>query len=200
MEITTKYSIGDVGLMIDNCGCVTECTVVGITIRGYYTNNCTVVRYEVVPKKINLIKDKHDSYVVLTLEEKDIFSNTEELTKYLGKKKANDVKEADEQHHSELEAIKSKHEKTIDDINNKHRENLDFIKQHNDRLINLKIELEKQVQMYEGFLKLVKDCVLRDMVKWEISQLYERAKNEGIILFEDSKETDNKEADSNIIN
>ena len=54
--------------------------------------------------------------------------------------------------------------------------------------MNKKQELEKQVQMYEGFLKLVKDCVLRDMVKWEISQLYERAKNEGIILFEDSKE------------
>ena len=199
MKITTKYNIGDNGLMIDNCGGVTECTVVGITTGTHYTGN-HIVRYEVVPKRINLLKDKCNSYVIITLEEKDIFSNTEELTKHLDQKKANDIKEADEQYHSQLGAIKSKHEKTIDDINNKHKENIDFIKQHNDRLINLKIELEKQVQMYEGFLKLVKDCVLRGMVKWEISQLYERAKNAGIILLEDSKETDNKEADSNIIN
>ena len=199
MEITTKYSIGDNGLMIDNCGCVTECTVVGITTGTHYTDN-HIVKYEVVPKRINLLKDKCNSYVIITLEEKDIFSNTEELTKYLDRKKANDIKEADEQYHSQLEVIKSKHEKTIDDINNKHRENIDFIKQHNDRLINLKFELEKQVQMYEGFLKLEEYWVMRDIIKGEISQLYERAKNEGIILFEDSKETNNKEAGSKIIN
>ena len=199
MEITTKYSIGDVGLMIDNCGCVTECTVVGITTGTHYTDN-HIIKYEVVPKRINLLKDKCNSYVIITLEEKDIFSNTEELTKYLGKKKANDIKEADEQHHSQLEAIKSKHEKAIEDINNRHRENLDFIKQHNDRLINLKIDLEKQVQMYEGVLKLEKDWEIRDMIEWKISLIYERAKNAGIVLFEDSKETDNKEADSKIIN
>ena len=199
MEITTKYNIGDVGLMIDNCGCVTECTVVSITTGTHYTDN-HIVKYEVVPKRINLLNDKCNSYVIITLEEKDIFSNTEELTKYLDRKKINDIKEADKQYHSQLEVIKSKHEKAIEDINNKHKENTDFIKQHNGRLIKLKIELEKQVQMYEGFLKLEKDWEIRDMIEWKISLIYERAKNAGIVLFEDSKETDNKEVDSKIVN
>ena len=52
----------------------------------------------------------------------------------------------------------------------------------------LKIELEKKVQMYEGVLKLEKDWEIRDMIEWKISLIYERAKNAGIVLFEDSKE------------